>query len=138
MQQFQVPQYIEIEDKIFGNVLTLKQFMFAIGGVAFIVVLWFANLPGFVFWPLAMIIGSFFGSLAFLKINGQPFVTVMGNALSHWFSARRYVWKHQMKPLVVKKVVPQKKEMTMQPPRLSQSKLKELAWSLDINDKLKR
>ncbi|TSC80302.1 MAG: hypothetical protein G01um101429_152 [Parcubacteria group bacterium Gr01-1014_29] len=31
MQQFQVPQFIEVEDKIFGP-LTTKQFFYLLGG----------------------------------------------------------------------------------------------------------
>ena len=37
--QFQVPQFIEIEDKIFGP-LTFKQFIYLAGGVGASIVLW--------------------------------------------------------------------------------------------------
>lgn len=134
MRQFQVPQFLEIEDKIFGP-LTLKQFMYILGGSAVVFFLWYF-LAFWLFFLLAIPVGAFFGSLAFLKINGRPSIVVLSSALSYYAGTRLFLWKKQKK---VKKIIasaPQKEELML--PKLTESKLKDLAWSLDINKELKR
>jgi hypothetical protein len=39
MKQFHVPQFIEVEDKIFGP-LTLKQFLYVIGGAGIVFIMY--------------------------------------------------------------------------------------------------
>lgn len=135
MQQFQVPQFIDIEDKIFGP-LTTKQFIYILGGSGILIILWALRLPPLVFWPLAMAIGSFFASLAFLKINGQPFVLVLNNAINHVLHTRLYVWRRsERKPEKAATAAP---KTNVYAPRLTQSKLKDLSWSLDISNKIIR
>ncbi|MBI2053029.1 MAG: PrgI family protein [Candidatus Ryanbacteria bacterium] len=131
MQQFQVPQFIDVEDKVFGP-LTIKQFIYLIGGAGSVMVLWFLPIPGIIFWPLAIAFGGFFGALAFLKVNGQPFVVVLNNAVNHMLHTRFYVWKRAEKKETSSSAAAPVQYM----PKLTQSKLKDLAWSLDINNKL--
>lgn len=71
MQQFVVPQFIDVEDKIFGPITT-RQFLILLiaGGIIFLAKK-FADLALF-----AVIIALVGGSalvLAFVKINGQTF-----------------------------------------------------------------
>jgi hypothetical protein len=70
--QFQVPQFIDVEDKIVGP-LSFKQFAYilAAGATAFIGVRVFPLWLGI---PLALPLIGFFLALAFLKINGRPFI----------------------------------------------------------------
>ncbi len=133
MRQFQVPQFIEVEDKIFGP-LTLKQFFYILGGGAAIFLL-YVFLP---FWLLVIVgapIVAFFGALAFYPINGQPFVKYLENALRHFTNPRLYVWRKD------EKTVPQIEEPeilkrgTQKMPKLTESKLKDIAWSLDVHGK---
>lgn len=89
--QHQVPQFIDVEDKIFGP-LTAKQFFYLLGGGAMIFImyvflqLWLVILLGI---PIAALVAS----LAFLKINGQPFIKVLAAALNYSSSARLYLWR---------------------------------------------
>ena len=133
--RFQVPQFIEVESKIFGP-LTFKQFVYLVGGGGIIFLL-YAFLP---FWLMiipAMAVGAFSLALAFYKVNNQPFVRVVENAIKYFASTRLYLWKKEPpKQLPVKTL---KKEAPAAPPsgevympRLTRSKLKDLAWSLDI------
>lgn len=136
MQQFQVPQFIEIEDKIFGP-LTVKQFVYVLGGVGLITIVSLLGLPWYIFWPLAGIIGGFFAALGFFTYNGQPFVVLINNVINHITHPRLYIWKrveHAAAPqqAIIQGAVP------LHLPKLNESKLKELSWSLDINEKLKR
>ena len=128
--EYQVPQFIEVEDKIFGP-FTLKQFIYVAGGVGLcaIVLLYLPLLVGIL---IAVPVGAFTAALAFYKINNKPFVEIMEAAFNYYIGDRLYLWKkdkHQAEeaPVVAKPADPAKLGLT-------QSKLKDLAWSLDIKD----
>ncbi|MEK7630755.1 MAG: PrgI family protein [Patescibacteria group bacterium] len=135
MQQFQVPQYIEIEDKIIGP-LSAKQFLYILAAGGGALLFFGLGLPSIIFWPLTLGWISLFLSLAFAKINGQPFVAVLNNAINHVMSTRLYIWKREDKR--IKATQPVMTQTTPHVPRLTESRLKNLSWSLDINEKLKR
>jgi hypothetical protein len=135
MQQFQVPQFIDVEDKIFGP-LTIKQFIYILGGTGTVVMLYLLQLPLILFFILACLSASFFGALAFMKINGQPFVVVLNNALNHITRPRLFIWKREQKRVVQKQPIIEGQQPHT--PRLTESKLKDLSWSLDINSRFKR
>lgn len=89
--QFQVPQFIDTEDKIIGP-FTLRQFIYiaAAGGVSamlyFSVATWlFLLLSIFVF---ALAIG-----LSFVKVEGRPLVDVIMAAASFYWKPQTYVWQ---------------------------------------------
>ena len=131
MKQFQVPQFIEVEDKIFGP-LTLKQFLYVLGGGGIIFLL-YAFLPFFLMFLFAIPVAVFFWALAFYKVNGQPFIKVLEGALNHYSGARLFLWKKVEKPKTVETPASGKAEAKkVFLPKLTESKLKELAWSLDI------
>jgi len=129
--RFQVPQFIEVEDKIFGP-FTLRQFIYLAGGVGIIVTLWL-TLPR----PLALLIGFpvgiFSAALAFYKVNERPFIHVLESAFNYVLGSKLYLWKKQDKP-IEKKGSSEPPETLMSAPKLSGNRLKELAWSLDIKE----
>lgn len=136
MQQFQVPQFITVEDKIIGP-FTLKQFAF-IGSGALLILFLGTIFQGFVFYVLMVFVGSLATSLAFLKINEQSLPLIIKNAFFYFIHPRLYIWKQE----VAKKQSP--KEAVKTPtvgitsmPKLSVSKLSDLAWSLDLKDKIR-
>lgn len=138
MQQFQVPQFINIEDRIIGP-LTLKQFLYLLGAAGVGIVGW-----SFLYFPLFVIFAvppaGLFVALAFLKINERPLPTVIFNAIGYYLKPRLYIWRN----------VPQKKEPPKMPadikdesllagvPKLSESRLNDIAWSLDIKENIER
>lgn len=135
MRQYQVPQFITIEDKVFGP-FTIKQFLYIGSGALFIVGARMF-LHTYLFFPLAGLIGGVAAAFAFLKINDQPFPTVFKNWVSFTLRPRLYIWKQS--PLE-KKAAPKAEQSTIQPlikniPKISESKLTDLAWSLDIKSK---
>jgi hypothetical protein len=136
MQQFQVPQYIEVEDKILGP-LTIKQFIYVLGAGGLVLFLWVLGLPGIIFWPLALLSVGFFMSLAFYKVNGQPLIAVLNNALNQITHTRRYMWRREQK-----EIQPHSEIMVAKgpdkTPELTKNKLQDLSWTLDVNEKLKR
>jgi hypothetical protein len=132
--RFQVPQFIEIEDKIFGP-LTFKQFIYVAGGIGACVLL-FSFLPKFIALLLSVPIFVFAMALAFYKSNSKPFIYTVEAFLKYSMSGKLYLWKKQER-----KETRNKKQETNQTqiqqitvPKLSESKLKELTWSLDIKE----
>jgi len=132
--QFQVPQFIDVEDKIFGP-FTFKQFIYLAGGggLAFVI---YKLLPLYIaiFLMAPVIVLAFM--LTFYKVNNRPFMLVLEAAFKHLFRDKMFLWKKVSRP-AKKEVAPvaQKEEVN---PELSGRKLKELSWSLDILDMKKK
>lgn len=128
--RFQVPQFIEVEDKIFGP-LTIKQFIYLLGGAGLSFLIY--NLIGNLYistLPIVFVI-SFTLALAFYKINNKPFINVVEAAFHYYLGNKLYIWKKIDKPISQK----QQNEAPAPDfyvPKLSDSKLKDLTWSLDI------
>jgi hypothetical protein len=89
--KFQVPQFIETETKLIGP-LTLRQFLFVAGGVA-MTAMAYVILPTFFFFIAALLILAFFGTLAFIKIDGQPALNYFAYLLSYILSPKRYIYQ---------------------------------------------
>jgi hypothetical protein len=134
--RFQVPQFIEIEDKIFGP-LTIKQFIYIAGGAGLCFIL-FRFLPLILVVPLIVVVLGFSFALAFYQINNKPLVYVLQNAIGYFFSSKLYLWKRKDKsPEKAKQVSTDLiGQSPIYVPKLSQSKLHDLTWSLDIKESL--
>ncbi|MDO8569318.1 MAG: PrgI family protein [bacterium] len=130
--RFQVPQFIEIEDKIFGP-LTFKQFIYVAGGVGVSVII-FLFLPRFLAIIIALPIVLFAAALAFYKINGKPFVNIVEAFVKYALTNKLYIWKKEPPSLESSGEPREKKIEQIYVPKLSESKLKELTWSLDIKE----
>jgi hypothetical protein len=136
MAQYQVPQFIEVEDKIFGP-LTLKQFIYLAGGGG-VCLMFFTLLPMWLFFILALPVVAFSGLLAFYQVNGRPFVVALEHATSYFFGTKLYLWKPRRaadKPAVGGPTEASAQPQTQPVPTLSQSKLRDLSWSLNIKDR---
>ncbi len=127
--EYQVPQFIEVEDKIFGP-LTWKQFIFVAGGAGICVTLILTL--GTLGWILSIPVALFALALAFYKLNGKSFLEIMEAAFNYFVSGRLYLWKKDPAPEAKKPVVALPEHRTKL--GLSESKLRDLAWSLDIKD----
>lgn len=132
--QYQVPQFIEIEDKIFGP-LTFKQFVFLLGGGAMCYLAY--RFLGFFLGVFIIVpVGAFSLALAFKKVNNRPFIAILESAVRYVFSEKLYIWKKGEKESKENsKEVPAPGTLVSLP-RLSESKLKDLTWSLDINESI--
>lgn len=137
MQQFQVPQFINIEDRIIGP-LTLKQFLYLVGGGAVVVLTW-TFLSPFFFVLVAAPAAALSSAFAFLKINDRPLPTVILNALNFYLKPRLYLWKRASaaKP-ITRAAGPEETAAHVKTPTLTESKLSDLSWSLDIKERLGR
>lgn len=136
MKQFQVPQFITIEDKVIGP-FTIKQFLYLAAGGG-VILLAYTFLQTFLFFLTAGLAGALAGSLAFLKINEQPFPTILKNAIVYMMRPRLYIWRKEEVKRESKKEEVKKPETAVKTiPKLSASKLTDLAWSLDIKERLR-
>ena len=128
--EYQVPQFLEQEAKIFGP-FTFKQFIYLAGGIG-ICVIAFLYLPFIWFLIFAFPVGAFTGALAFYRINNKPFVEIMEAQFSYLLGGKLYVWRREAK--VPDAPVAPVAEETRQKLGLTSSKIRDLAWSLDIKD----
>jgi len=132
--RFQVPQFIEVEDKIFGP-FTFKQMVYIAGSVGIAFVLW-TFLPNFIAILIGVPIITFGFALAFYKVNRRPFINVVESAFAYAISSRLYIWKKGAKKIQKKETVEKPKKGISYVPKLSESKLKDLSWSLDIQESI--
>ncbi len=131
--RFQVPQFIDVEDKIFGP-LTLKQFIYLAGGAsaAVIGITFFGIFFGLVVSSPIVILAS---ALAFYKVNNRPLINTLESAFKYATKEKLYIWK-KSEPSVKQKVNEEEaKFSTLVVPNLSQSKLKDMNWQLDVKKK---
>lgn len=126
--RFQVPQFLEVEDKIVGP-LTFKQFIYLGGSVGIAVVI-FTFLPKFFAFLLSLPVVIFGVALAFYKVNDKPFISVVEAFLKFHTSGKLYLWQKEEKVPVHTEASKPIEQIYV--PKLSQSKLKDLTWSLDI------
>lgn len=95
--RFEVPQFIDIEDKIFGP-LTWKQFLYVGGGVGMAVVMFF-TMPFLVFILIGVPIGALAGALAFYPINNRPFSYFLEAIFTYFTGQNLYLWKRKTSAL---------------------------------------
>ncbi|PIP87451.1 hypothetical protein COW81_00255 [Candidatus Campbellbacteria bacterium CG22_combo_CG10-13_8_21_14_all_36_13] len=131
--QHQVPQFIEIEDKIFGP-LTFKQFLYLIGGGGASFLLW-KILPSFLAILVSAPIIALSVALAFFKMNNRPFIEVVESAFQFFMGGKLYIWKKEPKKQEGGVVVENQTD-SLYIPRLSDSKLKDIAWSLGVKNSM--
>jgi hypothetical protein len=129
MEQFVVPQFLDVEAKIIGP-LTVRQFLTFLGGAGLIFLVfklatfWIAAIEGLLIFALT-------GTFAFLKINGRPFHYFLLNLVQ---TLRRPILKVWNKNVYV---AAKKEEKKIEPPKilikkhLTASRLSELSLVVD-------
>ncbi|PIP86346.1 hypothetical protein COV42_01970 [Candidatus Campbellbacteria bacterium CG11_big_fil_rev_8_21_14_0_20_44_21] len=133
MARHQVPQFIEVEDKIFGP-LSFKQFIYLLGGAGFTFIM-FRVFPLFLALLFAAPVIALSLSLAFYKINSKPFIFTLEAGFKYIMNAKLYIWKKEPKKQIPKTPEEVGAEI-FSVPKLSESKLDDLAWGLDIKEKV--
>lgn len=128
--RFQVPQFIEVEDKIFGP-LTFKQFIYIAGAIGICVVI-FTFLPRFVALLISTPIAMLGAALAFFKVNERPFVLLVEDFFKFHIGSKLYIWKKVDKPKKSAELVAGKPIDQLYVPKLSGSRLRDLTFELDV------
>lgn len=133
MDQFLVPQFIDVEDKVIGPV-TVRQFiiMLVVGLMIFIT---FKLADFTLFAVLGLLEFAIGGTIAFLRINGQPFHFFLLNVLETGRNPRRRVWNKAMSDADLRmhmaEVPLPPPEQHVHKPMISRSRLKEISLIVD-------
>jgi hypothetical protein len=135
--EYQVPQFIEVEDKIVGP-LTWKQFIY-IAGAGGLCIAFFSYLPFIVAALCSIPVAAFAAALAFYRINGKPFIEMLEAGFNFYMSKRFMLWKYTAPTAAEESAATAAAaaaDIAAHPvrsaPRLTRGKLSELAWSLDV------
>jgi hypothetical protein len=91
--QFEVPQFIEVEDKIFGP-LTWRQFVYLAGGIGMSVVMFF-TLPFILFAILGIPLAVLAAALSFYPVNNRPFSYFLESFVNYVTRPKRYHWRRE-------------------------------------------
>ena len=90
MQQFVVPQFIDVEDKIFGPITTRQFIILLVAGILIFLSFRFGDLSLFIFTLVA--VGSLALLFSFVKINGQQFHYFLLNLLQTTRKPSLRIW----------------------------------------------
>lgn len=134
--RFQVPQFIEVEDRIFGP-LTITQFIYLAGGIGFLVGMWLI-LPLWAALILGLPVAILGAGLAFVKINERPLITVMEHAFEYYLRDKLYIWDKRQKTVgeLAEDAVTRTEDPAQFVATATSNKIKDLSWSLDIKESL--
>ncbi|MFA6416236.1 MAG: PrgI family protein [Candidatus Paceibacterota bacterium] len=129
---FQVPQFIEIEDKAIGP-LTFKQFIYLAGGagLAFICYAWLGVYIGAV--PIVAIL-SLAAALAFYKVNDRPFINIAEAFIRFHLSNKLFLWKKIPNQANQGKIQTKEPRPTENISTIPKDRLHELTWRLNIKE----
>ncbi len=133
--QYQVPQFLDVEDKIIGP-LTMKQFLYAAGGLG----------GGYMAWKLipwgmlaiipALAILGLGLALGFYKFNRKPFAEVVQAFVMYILHPRLYIWKRKSKQIeseIEHEIGTTPKVASSAIPAVGpESKLSNLTWQIDL------
>ncbi|MEK7556651.1 MAG: PrgI family protein [Patescibacteria group bacterium] len=89
--RYQVPQFVDIEDKIIGP-LTLKQFLMYFSAVLLLIPVYlFSDLS--LFLTLSLPVVAVAAAFAHFKPGGKSLFSFMGNAAGFFLSSRIWTWR---------------------------------------------
>jgi hypothetical protein len=89
--QFQVPQFIETEDKVVGP-FTLRQFMYVAGAGLASAILYFTVTTWLWLILTLVLLGGAIG-VAFVKVEGRPLGNIIFAAFGFYWKPQTYIWK---------------------------------------------
>lgn len=127
---FNIPQFIDKEDKIVGP-LTAKQlgWMFGAGGV--MLLLW-AALDTSAFIMASIPVLALFGALAFYRPNNMSLIAFIFSSVQFFFRPKMYIWKRVPEIINVKKKTHKKiKAVSRDTKMVNSDKIEEITRLLD-------
>ena len=129
--QFQVPQNIDLEDKIVGP-LTLKSFLILLFGGMFIYILFFLPIPRAITIVIAVFFGIILLAISFIKVQDQPFPKFFVSLVYYIMRPKKRLWnQNDIKPEVKIKGKTQKEVVHPAKQSLSTQQIAKLAAIVD-------
>lgn len=133
--QFKVPQFLDIEDKIFGP-FTFKEFVYLAGGAGLCFVLY--KLLGLIWGAIPILaVAALAIALARYRPNNKPFINMIEAGFIYFMQSKLYIWKRRKNKINLEeknKAANEKNLINRDTVRLGGNKLRDLAWSLDVLD----
>ena len=129
MQQFTVPQFIEVESKIIGPITT-RQFLILLGA-AMIIFLNYKLFDFSLFVVTSVLVFSLAATFAFVKVNSRPFHFFVLNLIQTWRRPGLRVWNHRATDFMEKEKTEIKFEHTEINKQLNAARLAELSLVVD-------
>ena len=132
--QFKVPQFLDIEDKIFGP-FTFKEFVYLAGGAGLCFVLYKAL--GLILGAIPILaVAGFAIALARYRPNNKPFINMIEAGFNYLMQNKLYIWKRRKNIIKNKelRITNEEDTTSRNMVRLGGNKLRDLAWSLDVLD----
>jgi hypothetical protein len=126
---FNIPQFIDKEDKIVG-ILTAKQLGWLFGGGALLMVLW-TMLDTAALIIVAIPVVAIFAGFAFYHPNGMTLLGFVGASTRFFFHPKIYIWRRIPEKEVKKKIEHKKVEIIKVQKEISSDKIEELSKVLD-------
>lgn len=140
MQQFTVPQFIDVEDKIIGPI-TVRQFVIILAAFLLAVAA-YRILTFTAFLIAAILIFAIAGTFSFYRVNGMPFHFFILNFFQTIKRPSLRVWNHTIGRIETEFISDNEvKEVGLKQPkkerRLGSSRLAELSLIVDTSGKFK-
>ncbi len=124
-----VPQYIDVEDKIVGP-LTAKQLGWIIALAVILMIMW-NMVPSVVFFILGFPLTILFVAMAFYKPYGQPLGSFIVFGILYFFRPKVYIWRRTPNRVVATSAKTQTAITAVKDKHISSQSLHELAGLLD-------
>ena len=129
---FNVPQFIDIEDKIVGPFTAKQLAWLGIAGV--LLLIFWSTLTFSTFIPVAVIVVAIFGALAFYRPYNQPLSRFIMSGINYFVRPKIYVWKRYYDNIIKKsnkKSNQPKEESKVERKSLNRDKVEELSKILN-------
>lgn len=126
---FNVPQFIEIEDKIVGPFTAKQLGWIGIGGI--LLVIGWNVLDRSAFFVSAIFIAAIFGALAFYRPYNQPLINFIMSSIYFVFRPKMYVWRRNYDNIKPARRETIKKEIIQSKKIFDQTKIEEITKILD-------
>ena len=126
---FNVPQFLDIEDKIVWP-LTAKQLgWLAMGGVILLVLYGFLDNQAMII--AGIIVGGICGAFAFYRPYNQPLIKFIFSSIYFVLRPKIYVWKRDAEKIEIARGFSQKKEAKAKRKKIDSQKISEVSKILD-------
>ncbi|MEE8131703.1 MAG: PrgI family protein [Candidatus Paceibacterota bacterium] len=130
--QFQIPQFIDIENKIVGP-LTLRQFLY-LAGAGLISFMLFFILQMWLWFLITVFLAVIALALALIKYNGQPLPKIVWLAMGFLWRPRLYLWQREIEEKVIE--IPQLPKLPTEAVIPKRERLKKLVSEMPSVKKL--
>jgi len=104
MQQFTVPQFIDVEDKIIGPITARQFIIFLIAAI--IIGISYRLFDSALFSTIGIITFLLAVVFGFLKVNGRPFHFFLLNLIQTWRRPNIRVWNNRLAKVVDSEKIP--------------------------------